>query len=877
MFGRLFKKRDPNEPQVHKVKLPDAPSAMYFDKEKGRWRERGKEHLEEEETALPPPPSMGSSAATPPEKKEEKKEASALDNMIAPPNPYGNRFGGARKHTAPASVMRPMQVPFGEPPPPVDAGATDEPAETSAPAAAAAPPPASEGFGAPVAAPMNPFAPRSVTGGSVNPHAPKGFRESARRQEKSKEKKQPPAKVSARASPFATSPFGQAPAPIADPEGDPEGAGEGKPPALGEQGEEDHAPPAAVPPSPLRASLPAYSPFAQPQIPRGYGGREEEAVLPEPAPTTEAVPDGEFQEAAVPAVAATAEAQSVRAVPDAEFQEAAMPEIAATAQAVPDEEFQEAAVPEVAATAEAVPDAEFQEAPVPEVAATAEAEPGEILEEAAVPEVAATAEAIPDAEFQEAAVPEIAATAEAVPDAEFQETTVPEVAATAEAEPVEILEAVPDDELQEAAVPEVAASAEAEPVEILEERAGTSSEAQAQLEELSAKLQQADGRAAQAEAQSKELSAKLQQADGRAAHAEAQLELLSTKLQQDRMWVMSWALGLWSGEVQAQLAELSSKLQQDRDLGDFMCIGAVAQLAELSSKLQQDRDLGDFMCIGAVAQLAELSSKLQQADGRAAQTEAQLQELSTKLQQGNVPAESSEAGTSIAVLMRPDPREESVREALVFAGENCEGKHIDSLIALLGKHISNLAVCSQVCATLENLTFTDVDNQSRIVDLGGIELILKVLETHEDADGAQLRPVVDSLWNLTFNVKAVERATATGGVRRVASVLAKNLATPDVLGGVCAVLLNLAVLDENRHQIVQCGGAESMVQAIKAHQGREEVVEHACQALYLLAYHTELRPSVVAANAAEAAALATTCGGPRAPRWGRILEEVLAC
>eukprot|EP00439_Symbiodinium_sp_Y106_P012354 s5369_g1.t2 len=432
MFGRLFGKKDPNEPTVHKVKLPDQPSAMYFDKEKGRWRERGKEHLEEEETALPPPPSMGSAAATPPEKKEEKKEASALDNMIAPPNPYGNRFGGARKHTAPASVMRPMQVPFGEPPPPVDEGATDEPSETSAPAAAAAPPPASEGFGAPVAAPMNPFAPRSVTGGSVNPHAPKGFRESARRQEKSKEKKQPPAKVSARASPFATSPFGQAPAPIADPEGDPEGAGEGKPPALGEQGEEDHAPPAAVPPSPLRASLPAYSPFAQPQIPRGYGGREE-------------------------------------AAPEEASEEAVLPELAATTKAVPDEEFQDAAVPEVAATAKAVPDEEFQEAAVPEVAATAEAVPDEEFQEAAVPEVAATAEAVPDEEFQEAAVPEVAASAEAVPDEEFQEAAVPEVAATAEAEPSEILEAVPaDDELQEAAVPEVAATAEAEPSEILE-------------------------------------------------------------------------------------------------------------------------------------------------------------------------------------------------------------------------------------------------------------------------------------------------------------------------------------------------------------------------------------------------------------------------
>ena len=68
-----------------------------------------------------------------------------------------------------------------------------------------------------------------------------------------------------------------------------------------------------------------------------------------------------------------------------------------------------------------------------------------------------------------------------------------------------------------------------------------------------------------------------------------------------------------------------------------------------------------------------------------------------------------------------------------------------------------------------------------------------------------------------------------------------------------------------------------MVKAIMEHQAQEDVVEHACQALYLLAYHTELRPSVVAADAAKAAAVASTCRGPRAPRWGRILEEVLAC
>ena len=94
LLTRFFKK-DGNEPTVHQVKLPTAPSAMYFDKEKGRWRERGKEHLEEEVSTLPPPPSMGFKPAA---KTENAQETSSLDCMISPPNIYGDRF--AHKHTA---------------------------------------------------------------------------------------------------------------------------------------------------------------------------------------------------------------------------------------------------------------------------------------------------------------------------------------------------------------------------------------------------------------------------------------------------------------------------------------------------------------------------------------------------------------------------------------------------------------------------------------------------------------------------------------------------------------------------------------------------------------------------------------------------------
>ena len=125
-----------------------------------------------------------------------------------------------------------------------------------------------------------------------------------------------------------------------------------------------------------------------------------------------------------------------------------------------------------------------------------------------------------------------------------------------------------------------------------------------------------------------------------------------------------------------------------------------------------------------------------------------------------------------------------------------------------------------------------------------------------------LRPVIDVLWNLTFQLKAVERATVAGAVPRVASVPLKHMANPDVLGGACAELLNLAVNEENRHQIVRCGGTESLITAIMEHEAQEKVVEHACQALYLLACDTELGPSVVAASLA----CKSSCAGDQL-RW----------
>merc|ERR1719433_558785 len=142
-----------------------------------------------------------------------------------------------------------------------------------------------------------------------------------------------------------------------------------------------------------------------------------------------------------------------------------------------------------------------------------------------------------------------------------------------------------------------------------------------------------------------------------------------------------------------------------------------------------------------------------------------------------------------------------------------------------------------------------------------------------------LRPCMDVLWNLTFEDEAVEAVTAAGGIEQVIKLMRKHSDEADLLGSACAVLLNLAVREPNRWRIVDGGAVTLVAAAMQQHSQNEEVLELGCQALYMLAYHQDLKPRVLAARGGDAAALAVayTHGTGHAQKWGRWLQEVLAC
>merc|ERR1711879_337651 len=187
-----------------------------------------------------------------------------------------------------------------------------------------------------------------------------------------------------------------------------------------------------------------------------------------------------------------------------------------------------------------------------------------------------------------------------------------------------------------------------------------------------------------------------------------------------------------------------------------------------------------------------------------------------------------------------------------------DSHQIPPLLNLLTEHANSIQVCCQVCAALENLTFTDANNRQTIAQRGGVEAILNVLLQHQDGDAALLRLAVDALWNLTFDDAAVEHATGASGIDCILSTMRNHTGASELQGGACAVLLNLAVKEENRWKIVRSDGVSLIVAAMQQHCQCEEVLEQGCQTLYMLAYHSDLRRLVLDSNGKDAANLAVS-------------------
>lgn len=333
---------------------------------------------------------------------------------------------------------------------------------------------------------------------------------------------------------------------------------------------------------------------------------------------------------------------------------------------------------------------------------------------------------------------------------------------------------------------------------------------------------------------------------------------------------------------EADIAQLRSQLRDERRAAQKTIVQDELHFAAApapgSGNGSEEFDLPDFVWSCGNSEVMAFVQRIV-----AENAELRRRQVASATVGDDTAAEKGVLGTQASALASSpfNTREVEANRATFLVGgitEN-DGHQIPTLLEMLRENSSNLQICSQVCSALETLTFAIPENRLVIVTNEGIKAIVGLMVEHQGADAVLLRPVMDALWNLTFEDEAVDSATEAGAVEHIVALMRSHGNEAELLGPACAVLLNLAVREQNRWKIVESGGVALVASAMQQHAQNEEVLELGCQALYMLAYHQDLRPLVLAARGADAAALAASCprGGGRAQKWGRWLQEVLAC
>ena len=100
---------------------------------------------------------------------------------------------------------------------------------------------------------------------------------------------------------------------------------------------------------------------------------------------------------------------------------------------------------------------------------------------------------------------------------------------------------------------------------------------------------------------------------------------------------------------------------------------------------------------------------------------------------------------------------------------------IEMILSMMEKHgESNAEVARAGCGALGNLA-ANAANQKRIAEVGGIEMILSMMEKHGESDAGVARAGCDALWSLSYNNKRkILAANGVSMVERMKSKWASN-------------------------------------------------------------------------------------------------------
>ena len=155
----------------------------------------------------------------------------------------------------------------------------------------------------------------------------------------------------------------------------------------------------------------------------------------------------------------------------------------------------------------------------------------------------------------------------------------------------------------------------------------------------------------------------------------------------------------------------------------------------------------------------------------------------------------------------------------------------------------NAGVARAGCDTLWNLAANNNDNQKRIAEAGGIEMILRVMEMHRASNAEVAKNGCGALGTLAVNGENQKSIEEKGGIAMSLRMMKKHgESNAGVAENGCSVLLKLAYNNtDNQKSIEKKGGIAMILRMMERHgESNASVAENGCGALYFLADNNDV-------------------------------------
>eukprot|EP00397_Hematodinium_sp_SG-2012_P019624 GEMP01020173.1.p1 GENE.GEMP01020173.1~~GEMP01020173.1.p1 ORF type:complete len:558 (-),score=150.36 GEMP01020173.1:951-2624(-) len=178
-------------------------------------------------------------------------------------------------------------------------------------------------------------------------------------------------------------------------------------------------------------------------------------------------------------------------------------------------------------------------------------------------------------------------------------------------------------------------------------------------------------------------------------------------------------------------------------------------------------------------------------------------------------------------------------------------------------------VVKATCSKLDRAT--TFDNRESMVESGGVEAIFSVLKKY-DENAEIVLPIANALRNLSFCDEAVDAVAKSEKMSVILNILDYHQ-DAKIAVACCGSIMNLCCSADNRKALFMSDGLACLVRTAEKHPNTSNVLENACQALYITALHGKNR--VVDAGGLRVPKLMATHTSRSVKKWGKWLQEII--